>query len=200
MHPAKNSKGHFWGQRLPLAGCTLSPSIFEIDTEIWKTIPSLEGYYSASSLGRIRRDVAYSTTYVGRILKTWVNKHGYCRISLSIRNRVRYVYVHRLIAEVFIGPRPSELIVNHKNGIKHDNRQGNLEYITHRDNHRHASAMGLKACGERNGNSRLDRAIVKKIRSLVGIGVSGVDVSRIYKISKSTVYKIIRRQTWRTVL
>ncbi len=42
--------------------------------------------------------------------------------------------VHSLVAETFIGPRPSGAIVEHKNLNKHDNRVVNLEYISQREN------------------------------------------------------------------
>lgn len=42
--------------------------------------------------------------------------------------------VHRLILEAFVGPSRRE--VNHKNGIRSDNRLGNLEYCEHDFNSR----------------------------------------------------------------
>ena len=42
----------------------------------------------------------------------------------------------------FIGTRPEGMVVNHKNGVKTDNRLENLEYITSRENTIHAFKMG----------------------------------------------------------
>src|SRR5699024_2829267 len=43
-------------------------------------------------------------------------------------------YAHRLVAEAFIGEIPKGYVVNHINGIKHDNRIDNLEIITEKEN------------------------------------------------------------------
>ncbi len=55
--------------------------------------------------------------------------------------------VHRLIAELFIGPPPSpkHTDINHKNGIRDDNRIENLEWCTRSENVKHAYAvLGVK--------------------------------------------------------
>lgn len=52
------------------------------------------------------------------------------------------VPVHRLVATAFLGP-PDGRIVNHKNGVKSDNRVSNLEWCTHSENVKHAYDIGL---------------------------------------------------------
>ena len=54
--------------------------------------------------------------------------------------------IHRLVAETFLLPLPEnyeQLVVNHKNGNKEDNRVENLEWISHSENSHHASSSGL---------------------------------------------------------
>lgn len=44
------------------------------------------------------------------------------------------VFVHRLVTEAFLGPRPDGFEVDHINRDKHDNRVENLRYVTHSGN------------------------------------------------------------------
>lgn len=68
----------------------------------------------------------------GRILRGSLMQ-GYLRIYKQ--------NVHRLIALTFLGPH-NDLVVNHKNGIKIDNRVENL--VTIRENTMHAINTGLR--------------------------------------------------------
>jgi hypothetical protein len=69
------------------------------------------------------------------------NKHslGYRQFYLTFFNGGGQWYKsHRLVALQFI-PNPKNLSdVNHKNGIKHDNRVENLEWMSHSDNVLHS--------------------------------------------------------------
>lgn len=74
-----------------------------------------------------------------RVLKYIMNNNGYYYVSLRLpKMQPKRMYIHRLIAIHFI-PNPLNLpIINHKNGIKTDNRIDNLEWCTHKHNSRHS--------------------------------------------------------------
>ena len=104
--------------------------------EAWRAVP---GYYpyEASDIGRIRN------TKTGRVLKSSPPVYdGYCRVGLSTMDNSTVKDVHRIIALAFLGEPPIDqqgihYFVNHKNGIKTDNRLTNLEYATSGENTAH---------------------------------------------------------------
>lgn len=106
--------------------------------EEWKSIPGFEGIYQISSEGRVKN--AY-----GRMLKPETTRNGYQRIRLF--DGKKYL-LHRLVASTFIPNLENKEVVNHKNGVKTDNRVENLEWSTWSENVKHAYATGLKCVSE----------------------------------------------------
>ena len=129
--------------------------LFNNEEEIWKDIPDYEGLYEASSHGRIRSKegrisikvrkdgTSYTQRLKSRVLKekkvTSKNtRRNDKRVDLWKNKRPKTMYVARIIATTFI-PNPNNLPeVNHINGDYRDNRVENLEWISKRDNIRHA--------------------------------------------------------------
>lgn len=71
----------------------------------------------------------------GKILYQRPIRNGYRMIRLC--PAVKMHLVHRLVAMAFL-PGDFSLQVNHKNGVRHDNRAENLEWVTCSENHLHA--------------------------------------------------------------
>ena len=68
---------------------------------------------------------------------------GYYVVNPSIDGRNVLMYVHRIVADAFLGERPAGVEVNHIDGDKLNNAVSNLEYVTHERNMAHARGMGL---------------------------------------------------------
>jgi hypothetical protein len=66
------------------------------------------------------------------------------RIRLSVENKKFSDSVHRIVASEFVENHLQLPQVNHKNGIKSDNRFENLEWVTNQENQLHAIEHGLK--------------------------------------------------------
>ncbi len=106
--------------------------------EQWKKICES---YEVSNLGNVRsvdrviKRNGKDARIKGKKLSPNVGKTGYLSVQLRSGNRK---YIHRLVAEAFIGFDNVLLEVNHKNGIKSDNRLENIEVVTHSQNMKHS--------------------------------------------------------------
>ena len=110
-------------------------------TEIWRPIPGWEGYYEASTHGRIRginRAVFHAdgrTRHLtGRVRKECANPQGRPMVNLCRDGKCKNHTIHSLIAATFIGPRPQGAIIRHLNDDPWDNRVENLAYGSHHEN------------------------------------------------------------------
>jgi hypothetical protein len=78
-----------------------------------------------------------------KFLKPNVDERGYERVALYINGKAKNYRVHRLVAEAYIPNLDNKPQVNHKNGVKTDNRVENLEWCTNAENQQHAWDNGL---------------------------------------------------------
>jgi hypothetical protein len=103
-------------------------------SEIWKRliIDDITYNYEVSNLGNVR------STITKNILKTCL-RNGYLSLTICNINIKKTYNVHQLIALIFLGKKDNDqIIINHKNGDKIDNKIENLEYITYKENTQHA--------------------------------------------------------------
>lgn len=106
--------------------------------EIWKDVVGYEGFYSVSNQGRIKRNAKIG--YRGNVLKERIMKssiaYGYLHLTLSKHDVQMTFNIHKLVAIAFLNHKPCghEIVINHKNFIRTDNRVENLELVTQREN------------------------------------------------------------------
>ena len=118
--------------------------------EEWRDIEGYEGLYQVSNLGNVR------SLRTKAIMKTNITNWGYCQVCLRAHGERKNKAVHRLVAIAFIPNSESKDEVNHINGIKTDNRADNLEWVTRRENIRHAYKSGLRnAVDEAHGQMKV---------------------------------------------
>lgn len=173
--------------------------------EEWRPVLGFEGWYSVSSLGRLRRSRRGNGTSVGRILsQRKLNGPGYPIATLSVRAVHTPVRIHRLVASAFCEQREGCDFVNHKNGVKQDNRAENLEWVTKSEDALHrCRVLGYKPTGskgEANGTAKLCDQDVRAIRIKMACGLSFSACGREYGVTDVVIHNIIKRRTWTHVV
>lgn len=165
--------------------------------EEWRPIPGWETRYEVSNLGAVRRTN-------GQALNPWPNHDGYMLVRLTKLPR-RVIYrVHRLVALAFIpnpGGKPS---INHLDHCRQNNRAGNLEWCTQKENLVHADLAGRLQKdywkGKRAPNAKLTDAQVRDIRQRYSEGgITHSELATAYNMSKGCMGRVISGKTYTDV-
>ncbi len=156
--------------------------------EDWRPVP-IDLYstsYMVSSFGRIKsvkRNMIIRQSVVA----------GYLQVTLCCKGKSKSILGHILTAKAWI-PNPENLPqVNHKKGIKTDNRIWELEWSTSSHNIKHSFKMGLSKKGEEHGISKLTN---KQVLDIFHSKEKRSCIMEKYCISLTTVKSIKLGKTW----
>lgn len=170
----------------------------DLSTEVWEDLKGLEEFAQISTLGRIKNKKT------GHIYNLGYYSNGYEQLSMTINEKRYTAIVHRLVAKQFIPNLENKPQVNHKNGIRDDNRVCNLEWCTQSENLKHSfrelnrERRDMK--GEKNTRSILNEQQVLEIRRLYEKeGKTNLELSKIYNMNPPAIWKIIHRYTWKHI-
>lgn len=183
----------------------------------WRVVKDAK-YYEVNELGEIRsldktsikvldNGKIKKTVHYGKILKQKTNKKGYMEVTIVYDEGVgkKTRLVHRLILSAFCpNENEFELQVNHKNGIKNDNRLENLEWVTPKENTHHAYKIGLakhkEQNGELNSQAKLCENDVIQIINLLKEGVlTHKSIGEKFGVSRGCIGLIKNNKTWRHI-
>ena len=112
----------------------------------------------------------------------------------------RIFLIHRLIGLAFVPKVEGKNQINHKNGIKTDNRIENLEWCTNAENVKHSFKIGIQShVGSRHTLTKFSENNVLKIRGLYDQGKSCRELAGIFDVRYNVIYNIVKRATWKHI-
>lgn len=172
--------------------------------EIWRDIKGYEGLYQVSNFGRVKslKRTIKGRKYQSKHLSIQKGKDGYERIMLYNSSGHKGMTVHRLVALSFIPNPNNKKCVNHKDGVKTNNKENNLEWVTHSENMKHAFTKGLNAVSHENHINNIESSIETNRKPVSRTGgnknkvkyYSIAEASRKNKVNQSDITQVCKRK------
>ena len=163
--------------------------------EEWRPVIGYEKYYIVSNYGKVKRIAGRS--HVGKILKPHINEKGYSRLILCVDGKCKGASPHVLVAEAFIGKRPTAAHeVAHFDGNPKNNFVGNIRWATRKENATDRIIHGTNRKGKELPQTKLTENQVKKIVKLRKNGATLLEIARKYGVCMQNISRIMRGQTW----
>ena len=129
--------------------------------------------------------------HTGRKLKPQPNGKGYLRVGIG----KRLMFVHRLVAELYVPNPDNKPQVNHIDGDKTNNAASNLEWVNNTENRLHAVSAMLHVHGESCSWAKLTNEDVLAIRA--NDVDTNSELARRYGVSRTTIRDVRQFKTWK---
>ena len=124
---------------------------------------------------------------------------GYERVQLSSNGHVKHYQVHRLVGMLFIENPLKKEQINHKNGIRNDNRVENLEWVSPSENVIHSyEILGRKVKkGDERWNTKIKTKELNQIKILLEQGVSQRGIAKKFGVCQGCIQRIIKERLYK---
>lgn len=127
---------------------------------------------------------------------------GYCAVAQVTPEGTKNYYVHRLVALAYL-PIPEEVSkatdkpeVNHIDGYKDNNRVSNLEWVTSKDNSKHAIATGLMIHDKVKSRNLLTGEIIVYANATEAARHYGISDKKLRKHLESPMAGMLSKSYW----
>lgn len=147
---------------------------------------------------------------ISKQMKTYLDDDGYPYVVFVVSGKRYKRIIHRMVATLFVLNPENKPQVNHKNGIRNDNRFENLEWVTNQENTLHSWRVnGRKPSqktidngkklfgGTRNPKAKINEATVLSIRRLRAKGKSLKEIAERHSLSVSQISVIANHKSWK---
>jgi hypothetical protein len=156
------------------------------DGRVWRLVPSNKNQHP-------QRQPPYPLTPIKN------HGVGYLFVNLYTAQpdgskKIRVVYVHKLVVETFLGPKPPDSEIHHLNFDKLDNRLKNLAYVEYGTHCvEHTDTRGAKTGRTRRKLTR------EHVREMLSLNMRPCDAKRKYGIGYSTAWAILNGTMWKHI-
>lgn len=174
---------------------------------------AIEGFpgYSITRDGKVYTSVRINRAGVPPKTTIWItfdgepremtlrqNRQGHLRVGLTKDGKQVWKFVHHLVLEAFVGPRPKGKQCRHLNGVPTDNRAENLAWGTAKENTDDKVRHGTIPFGSRHGNAKMTEEMVARFRQEIKTK-SASQIAREVGLHPTTVQKAVRGAFWKHV-
>ena len=162
-------------------------------SEVWKPIKGYEGCYEVSNYGRVA-SIKKNERFIRKLNKAT----SYLSVSFKKRpfeTRQGSANVHVLVAEAFLGERPSGYVIRHLDGNRYNNRADNLQYGTQQQNVDDTIKHGTHR-GSNNGRAVLTEAGALAVKMLLDRGVSQTEIADTIGVTTAAISAIKNGRNW----
>tara|TARA_R110000744_G_scaffold10251_1_gene31981 strand:+ start:291 stop:800 length:510 start_codon:yes stop_codon:yes gene_type:complete len=159
--------------------------------EIFKDVKGYEGLYQVSDLGRVKSLAKLDSKGNERkekILKPIKKSNGYSGVTLSKDNVKKQFRVHQLVAVAFCGHiiDGMNLVVNHIDFNRLNNKSNNLEVVTQRENanrkHLNSSSEYVGVGWDKASGKWMSRIVIGGKRKHLGRFMTEIEASNAYQL------------------